>query len=73
MKSISEERLVRWQEHAHQLASLLDVTHILPIFRAKEKRANATEHLREQQGFTGSGSSATGTDVQALEGLNAQR
>lgn len=40
MKSISEERLVRWQEHAHQLASLLD-THILPIFWAEEKRPNA--------------------------------
>jgi len=35
-------------------------------------RANATEHLREQQGFTGSGSSATGVDVQALKGLDAQ-
>ncbi|KAK4829314.1 hypothetical protein QYF61_003190 [Mycteria americana] len=38
----------------------------------KEKTADATEHLREQQEFTGSGSSATGTDVQALEGLDAQ-
>lgn len=60
---------MRWQEHAHQLARY---THSFFSELKGRELTPLTEHLREQQEFTGSGSSTTGSGVQALEGLDAQ-